>query len=302
MKNKNRNNINNGKGGLFHWGRRSAQSAPGTRIFLVRHGQPVQHSGKIFLGQSDIPLSERGKGEAEMAGDRLLSLGARPKRIYASDLSRAMETAGIIAGKLGGVPVIPDILFREMAMGTWDGELVDDIRKKFPEEFEKRGDDLRNYRTPGGENFYDLHSRVTREFHRIFKEDFRGFGEEDGSDAEDGGSGTMDGGSGAEDGGSDGGSGTVDGGSGDSGGGGGSGGSGDDGGPGDSGSDGGPDGSGGDDGPGNSGGGPGDLVIVAHFGVLVTLTEELQAYVPGVDNSFATGSVTVIDVPEWLWA
>ena len=238
------------------------QPVPDTRIFLIRHGQPVQHSGKIFLGQSDIPLSQRGKGEADAAGDRLLSLGARPRRIYASDLSRAMETADIIAGKLGGVPVIPDILFREMAMGTWDGELVDDIRKKFPEEFEKRGDDLRNYRTPGGENFYDLHGRVTREFYRIFTEDFRRF------TAQGSNHGDMDGSSGglAALGDNPGGLATQG------------------------------------DSPGDTSDGPGDLVIVAHFGVLVTLTEELQIDVPDAGNSFATGSVTVIDVPDWLWA
>ncbi|MCL1895858.1 MAG: histidine phosphatase family protein [Clostridiales bacterium] len=262
-----------------HRGKHSAQHVPDTRIFLIRHGQPVQHSGKIFLGQSDIPLSEQGKGEAETAGDRLLSLGARPKRIYTSDLSRAMETADIIAEKLGGVPVIPDILFREMAMGTWDGELVEDIRKKFPEEFEKRGDDLRNYRTPGGENFYDLSSRVTREFHRIFAEDFRGFKAQR-NDTDSGGlalQGNGSGGLGDSSGGFNGGHGDVSGGF--------------DGGPG-----------GLCDGSGGFDGGPGDLVIVAHFGVLVTLTEELLVDVPGADRNFATGSVTIIDVPEWLWA
>ena len=144
-----------------------------SRIFLVRHGQPEQHSGKIFLGQANVPLSELGRKEAEAAGLRLIELGVRPKLIYTSDLVRAKETADIIAEKFGGIPVRPDILFREMAMGSWDGELIEDIKKKFPEEYAKRGDDLRNYRTPGGENFYDLHSRVIREFHRIFKEDFR---------------------------------------------------------------------------------------------------------------------------------
>ena len=200
-----------------------------TRIFLVRHGQPVQHSGRIFLGQADIPLSEQGKREASNAGGELLRLGAEPKRVYASDLARARETADIIAEKLGGVPVVPDKLLREMAMGTWDGELIEDIKTKFPEEYERRGDDPRNYRTPGGENFYDLRGRVTREFHRIFSEDFR---QADGAP-----------------------------------------------------------------------GGAGDLVIVAHLGVLVSLTEELLMESPGagIDRGFATGSVTVFDAPDWLF-
>ena len=202
-----------------------------TRIFLVRHGQPEQHSGKIFLGQADVPLSDLGKREAEMAGERLVKLGAQLKRIYSSDLARAMETADIIAGNFDDVPVIPDKLLREMAMGIWDGELIEDIKVKFPEEYAKRGEDIRNYRTPGGENFYELHGRVTREFHRIFSEDFRSADQ-------------------------------------------------------------------------TSVGSPGDLVIVAHLGVLTVLSEELfsEAAGDGIGRrNFATGSVTVFDVPDWLW-
>jgi probable phosphoglycerate mutase len=194
----------------------------------------VQHSGKIFLGQADVPLSERGKGEAAAASDELLRLGARPKRIYASDLARAKATADIIAKRLGGIPVMPDILLREMAMGSWDGELIEEIKRKFPGEYEKRGDDLRNYRAPGGENFYDLRGRVVREFHRIVAEDFRGAS-----------------------------------------------------------------------GDGEMGTDAGDLVIVAHLGVITVLAEEIlsgDSGNPGGDipQTFATGSVTAWDAPEWL--
>jgi probable phosphoglycerate mutase len=200
------------------------------RIFLVRHGQPVQHGGKIFLGQADIPLSDVGKREAAAAAGRLIRFSARPERIYSSDLLRARETADIIAEKLD-VPVVPDKLFREMAMGSWDGELIEDIKNKFPEEYAKRGDDLRNYRVPGGENFYDLRGRVLREFHRIFAEDF--------PVAQRVGTGEF----------------------------------------------------------------KNDLIIVAHLGVLTVLAEELLADRPGDSGfrSFATGSVTMLEAPNWLF-
>ena len=200
-----------------------------TRIFLVRHGKSARHESPIYLGQSDVPLSDHGRHEAAKAGEKLLKHDARPKRIYSSDLCRASETAEIISEKLGGVPVILDKLFREMSMGSWDGELIADIKVKFPGEYERRGDDIRNYRTPGGENFYDLHGRVVREFHRIFAEDFR---EVKNSDRD-----------------------------------------------------------------------PGDLIIVAHLGVVTSLYEELS----GIEDDggywphFKTGSVTEIETPEWLW-
>jgi probable phosphoglycerate mutase len=138
----------------------------------VRHGEPEQHSGRIFLGQTDVPLSPRGREEAAAAGDALVRLGARAERIFASDLKRARETADIVAGALGGIPVVPDKLFREMDMGSWDGEFIEEVMRKFPEEYAKRGQNILNYRIPGGENFYDLRGRVTREFYRVWTEEF----------------------------------------------------------------------------------------------------------------------------------
>ena len=142
------------------------------RITLIRHGQPEQHRGKIFLGQADVPLSEKGKEEASVAGEKLIENDIKPDVIYTSDLLRAHETASIIAKKIGCNTVIPDKLFREMDMGEWDGEFIEEIKEKFPEEYKKRGEDILNYRIPGGENFYDLRSRVSREFFRIFAGEF----------------------------------------------------------------------------------------------------------------------------------
>ena len=142
------------------------------RVVLIRHGEPKQHKSRIFLGQSDVPLSEKGIEEASAAGEKLIELEIKPDVIYTSDLLRAHETADIISKKLGGISVVPDKLFRELDMGEWDGEFIDEIKQKFPEEYEKRGKDILNYRIPGGENFYDLRGRVTREFIRLFTGEF----------------------------------------------------------------------------------------------------------------------------------
>jgi probable phosphoglycerate mutase len=197
------------------------------RIFLIRHGIPTQHCGKIILGQYDPPLSEQGRDEAGLAADKLVSEGAIVKRIYSSDLVRAVGTAEIIADRLGDVPVVPVIPFREMSMGEWDGELIEDIKAKFPEEFAKRGADICNYRIPGGEDFHDLRNRVIKEFYRIYKEAFQGAGED-----------------------------------------------------------------------------PGDLVIVAHMGVLSVICDEMFGRKTGdsfLEGRFLTGSVTTVDVPDWIW-
>jgi len=143
-----------------------------TRLFLIRHGEPRRHSDRIFLGQTDVPLSERGRGEAAVAGDELARLGCQPGRIYSSDLLRARETAEIIAARFGDTPIVDVAAFRELNMGEWDGELIEDIRQRFPDEYLKRGEDILNYRVPGGENFHDLRRRVTGEFQRVLREEF----------------------------------------------------------------------------------------------------------------------------------
>jgi len=141
------------------------------RIVLVRHGEPVRGEGPVFLGQTDTPLSEKGRREAEDAGAEFIRLGIKSPVIYASDLKRAKETAQIIAEKLGEKSIIieEDKLLREMNMGSWDGELVSEIKAKFPDEYARRGEDIMNYRIPGGENFYDLSARVIREFYRLWR-------------------------------------------------------------------------------------------------------------------------------------
>lgn len=155
----------------------------GKRLFLVRHGEIRQHKEKIFLGQTDIPLSEKGREQAASAAEELKRYGVSANRIYASDLSRAMETAEIIRDSLnlraveddqgGGnqnVTVIPEPRFREMALGEWDGRYISEIREKHPEEYRKRGENLLTYKYGNGsENFYDLQYRVIKGFQGILK-------------------------------------------------------------------------------------------------------------------------------------
>ncbi|MDR2610746.1 MAG: histidine phosphatase family protein [Clostridiales Family XIII bacterium] len=157
------------------------------RPIFVRHGEIRQHSGKIFLGQTDAPLSETGRAEAEAAARRLLELGvSRNARIVSSDLSRAAETARIIADRLTRVtrgdgsfvsnciqnrteepsPCVAGL--REMDLGAWDGRLIDDIKTEFPDAYERRGENLLTWKESGGENYYDMRYRVLRTLRRLF--------------------------------------------------------------------------------------------------------------------------------------
>ena len=74
-----------------------------TRVHLVRHCEVHNPSGVLYGHLPAFRLSERGLRQADALG-RYLETG-RARRIYTSPLERALETAGIIASRLPGVPL-----------------------------------------------------------------------------------------------------------------------------------------------------------------------------------------------------
>jgi len=134
-------------------------------IYLVRHGKIGSDiKGKSYIGQSDIPLNDEGREQAEKLGRRLNDINIT--NIFSSDLIRSVETAEIIAAHHHLSPVIiPSI--KEISMGEWEGMTFAEIMKRWPDEYKKRGDDILNYRTPGGESFADLRERVIPAFQKI---------------------------------------------------------------------------------------------------------------------------------------
>lgn len=145
------------------------QDLIGKRLFLIRHGEIIQHKEKIFLGQTDAPLSEKGRAQAKEAAGELSNLQISVNRIYTSDLSRAAETAEIIKGSLNpDIEVILEPKLREMSLGEWDGRYINEIKEQFPEEYQKRGENLLAYKFGNeSENFYDLRYRVMKGFRNI---------------------------------------------------------------------------------------------------------------------------------------
>lgn len=150
----------------------------GKRLFLVRHGEIQQHKEKIFLGQTDVPLSEIGRVQAREAAEELLRSKADPLHIYASDLLRASETAEIIRDRLmeekreKNVTITLENRLREMSLGKWDGCFIREIMERYPEEYKKRGENLLTYKFDhDSENFYDLQYRAVKGLRRILKQE-----------------------------------------------------------------------------------------------------------------------------------
>jgi alpha-ribazole phosphatase len=135
------------------------------RIYLIRHGQVEGYENFPVYGQTDVELTEVGVMQMEQMAERL-SL-SEPRAIYSSDLKRSAIGARLIA-RHHDVPLyfLPEL--REIDFGDWEGLTLSEIRRDFPEELEKRQNDLFNYKPPGeGESVAALSERVEAVFERI---------------------------------------------------------------------------------------------------------------------------------------
>lgn len=155
-----------------------------TQIILVRHGQSEgnvaaelaasQHLERIDAParDADVELSELGRRQAAAVGQWLQELDEsdRPTRVWTSPFRRARETARI-AVEGSGLPELhagDDLLdpriderLRDRDMGITDMLTADGIRKKYPEEAERRAWLGKfYYRPPGGESWADVAGRV----------------------------------------------------------------------------------------------------------------------------------------------
>jgi broad specificity phosphatase PhoE len=89
-----------------------------TTLLLVRHAETDWNADGRLQGQTDRPLSDFGRRQAQRLAGELER--EEIEAIYSSDLSRARETAEILGERLG-LPVALDPELREKDWGTWEG-------------------------------------------------------------------------------------------------------------------------------------------------------------------------------------
>ena len=96
-----------------------------TTFYFVRHGESEGNAARVFTGQTDSPLTERGRRQAEAVADELANV--KFDRIVSSDLSRTRDTADVIAKRHGvRVEVVPEL--REIDVGDQTGKTFDETR------------------------------------------------------------------------------------------------------------------------------------------------------------------------------
>lgn len=100
-------------------------------VLFWRHGQTDFNVEGRFQGQSDVPLNDTGRAQAAEAARRLAEFA--PEHIVSSDLSRAAETADILAS-LVGLASSRDARLREAAFGEWEGSTRAEVGLTWPSE------------------------------------------------------------------------------------------------------------------------------------------------------------------------
>ncbi len=120
-----------------------------TRIFLIRHGATELTAEDRFAGSTDVKLSDEGRAQVARLADRL-SL-EKVAAVYASDLSRTIETARILAAP-HRLKVEPRPGLREISHGRWEGMTRQEVEAAWPEETKEWENDPFNFAPTGGES------------------------------------------------------------------------------------------------------------------------------------------------------
>ena len=128
--------------------------------YLVRHGETDWNRARRIQGQSDVPLNARGRRQIAALADRLR--GTRFSAIYASDLSRTMESARLLAAE-SETPITATPDLREFSYGEWEGLTVAEVEARDADRLSRRlAGRNEDFAGPGGENSYDVLERVRR--------------------------------------------------------------------------------------------------------------------------------------------
>ncbi|MDI3299109.1 MAG: histidine phosphatase family protein [Bacillota bacterium] len=130
---------------------------PRRRLLLVRHGETLFNQSGRYQGHTDVPLSEQGRRQAEALAGRLAPVPVAA--VWSSDLSRALETARVLA-RPHGLEVRVDRDLREMSFGAWEGLTREEIQARYADDWRLYVEDATRHAPTGGETLAQLEARA----------------------------------------------------------------------------------------------------------------------------------------------
>lgn len=135
------------------------------RLILVRHGETNWNKEGRYQGQIDTDLSERGLEQGRALGKALEHVPI--DEFYSSQLKRARMTAEFCAAYHGNKSVQIDERLQEIAHGTWEGLLAEEVNKNYAELLTAWRDQPASVQMPEGEDLQTLAVRSMEAFTEI---------------------------------------------------------------------------------------------------------------------------------------
>ncbi|MFP6608840.1 MAG: 2,3-bisphosphoglycerate-dependent phosphoglycerate mutase [Deltaproteobacteria bacterium] len=131
-------------------------------LVLIRHGQSQWNLENRFTGWVDVPLTDKGRKEARLAGALLAAEELDLAKAYTSALVRAQETLTIVLDQLGlaGLETERDEALNERHYGELQGLDKAETAEKYGAEqvhIWRRSYDVQ---PPGGESLEDTAART----------------------------------------------------------------------------------------------------------------------------------------------
>ncbi|CAM2010759.1 Histidine phosphatase family protein [Acanthopleuribacter pedis] len=137
------------------------------QIYLVRHGETAWNAEGRIQGQTDIELNQVGRDQAEALALKLAN--TTYDAIFASDLSRARDTAAPVARQKGQA-VIEAPRLRELDFGDYEGRLAVELKQQFPDWFKRFASTTPEFSVPNGETYAAFFQRVTQALGNMARE------------------------------------------------------------------------------------------------------------------------------------
>lgn len=126
-------------------------------LWTIRHTKPYNPKD-VCYGRLDFDVAESFPEESKGAIDAFVATGAKPSRLFSSPLIRCTKLADLAAAATG-LPVEKEDAILEVNFGDWEGEKLTEVGRDQMVNWQK---DLRGFKFPNGECFYDVDRRVQK--------------------------------------------------------------------------------------------------------------------------------------------
>ncbi len=139
-----------------------------TMIYFVRHGETILTPLRKFSGTGPLnpELTAEGLEQAATVAKEIAKI--KPDVLIASPLQRTRQTAEAIA-KETGLPIVFDEIWYELSFGNWDGLTNDEVREKYPEDYQGWLNSSA-FKPGGGESYDQARIRVEAAMEKLLAE------------------------------------------------------------------------------------------------------------------------------------